>query len=77
MTASHPTELLCEFVLATLSHEEMARVDDHIRGCEHCLRLVHELRESLYSPNAPHARVHVKKQLFKIVAFDRDFGSVV
>jgi hypothetical protein len=55
----------------------MALVDAHIRDCERCLRLVIELRESLYSPNAPHARTHVKKQLFNIVAFDRDFGSVV
>jgi len=77
MTAPHPTELLFEFTLATLSHEEMVRVDEHVRSCEQCRRLVIELRESLYSPNAPYARVHVKKQLFNIVAFDRDFGSVV
>jgi hypothetical protein len=55
----------------------MVYVDAHIRDCEHCLRIVLELRQSLYSPTAPQARIHIKKQLFNIVAFDRDFGAVV
>ncbi|MEY2844824.1 MAG: hypothetical protein RL076_370 [Chloroflexota bacterium] len=77
MNSSHPTELLLEYVLATLSHDDMALVDAHVRTCVQCYQTAESYREELFRPTAPRPRLQVKKQLFDIVAFDRDFGSVV
>lgn len=55
----------------------MVLVDAHVRACAQCYQTVESYREELFRPTAPRARLHVKKQLFDIVTFDRDFGSVV
>lgn len=77
MTVSHPTELLFEYVIATLAPEQMAQIDAHVLECTQCRLYVHELRADIFQQHGVHARVQIKKQLFDIVHFDRDFGAVV
>ncbi len=77
MTVPHPTELLFEYVIATLAPEQMSQIDAHLVECSQCRQLVHELRADIFQNHGVHARVQIKKQLFDIVAFDRDFGAVV
>lgn len=77
MTVPHPTELLFEYVIATLAPEQMSQIDAHLIECSQCRQHVHELRADIFQNQGVHARVQIKKQLFDIVAFDRDFGSVV
>lgn len=77
MPTSHPNEQLLEYVLATLSHDEMAHIDAHIRVCDVCRSHVDAMRVELFDTPAQQPRAYVKTQLFNIVTFDRDFGAVL
>lgn len=77
MPSTHPTEQLLEYVLATLSHDEMSHIDAHVRVCETCQQHIQALHHELFDSASTQPRAHIKSQLFNVVTFDRDFGAVL